>query len=177
MPPVTTRATPRRKPAAPRHPTVIDEDGRTVDEDLPEPVEFTVEFERDGEPEPHTFLARPRLTYKRMTDAARGQKTQGVGAVLLFEKLIRPALLDTDGVPAKWTAELEDGQFVDPDGETRDLSDLPGLLEFKAGSSKRRWLHLMDDDDDVEVELDAIADAYELLVGKAGSRPTRKSSR
>lgn len=171
MPTVPTRKRPAPHPI---HPDVEADDGGEL---LPEPVEFTVEFDREGEPETHTFLARPKLTYKRMTDAARGVKSKGLAAVTLFEKLIRPALLDDDGVPAKWRPEVDGGTFIDPDGETRELADLPKLLELEAGSSRRRWLYLMDDDDELEVDLQEIADAYELLIGKATDRPTRRSSR
>lgn len=142
-----------------------------------EPVEFSVTFDRDGEEETHTFSARPRLTYKRMADAAKGQKSKGVEAILLFERLIRPALLDTDGTPSKWTVEPYDGMFVDPNGDERPLSELAEVEAFDAGSSRRRWLHIMDDDDELEVELEQITGVYEKLIEATSDRPTRRLRR
>lgn len=166
-------STPRRRPAV----KAVEQAGATVTDidDAPPPTEFTVEFERDGDPEPHTFQARPRFTFKRMNEAAKASRDGGAAAVLRFEKMIRPSLLDNDGTPAKWTPVVEDGEFEDPSGEMRDIADLPGFLEADAGSSKRRWAHLMDDDDDLEISIEEIVKVYELLVTAATDRPTRRS--
>ena len=179
MPQTTTRRrTTASKPKAVRaEPVVIDEQGAEV-VDLPGLVEHNVPFERDGEREEHTFRARPRMSYKRMADIVKARRGgDGVAALAVFERMIRPALIDTDGVPAKWKAELEDGYFVDHEGRERPAADLADLLAFDAGSSKRRWLHLLDDDDEVEVELDDITDFYEALVEAASDRPTQRPSR
>lgn len=178
MPPTTTRRrTSSAKPKAVSQPAVIDEDGAEV-VDMPGLIEHTVPFERDGEREEHLFRARPRMSYKRMADIVKARRGgDGVAALAVFERMIRPALIDTDGVPAKWKAEIEDGYFVDPDGNERPVADLADLLSFEAGSSKRRWLHLLDDDDEVEVELDDITDFYEALVEAVSDRPTQRPSR
>lgn len=179
MPPTTTR---RRtggaaKPKATTQPAVIDEDGAEV-VDLPGLIEHTVPFERDGEREDHTFNARPRMSYKRMADIVKARRSgDGVDRLAVFERMIRPALVDTDGVPAKWAAEVEDGYFTDPDGKERPVADLPDLVAFEAGSSRRRWIHLLDLDDEVEVELDDITSFYEALVEAASDRPTQRPSR
>ncbi len=166
-------STPRRRPA----PKAVEQAGATVTDidDAPPPVEFTVEFERDGEPEPHTFRARPRFTFKRMNEAAKASRDGGLNAVLRFEKMIRPSLVDTDGTPARWTPVIEDGEFEDWNGDVHDMEDLPALLAADAGSSKRRWQHLMDDDDDLEITIEEIVKVYELLIGAATDRPTRRS--
>lgn len=170
--------TPRRRSSAPRsssapaQPAVIDnETGAEVDDGL---VEFTVTFDRDGVDEKHTFLAKPKFGYKQMRGAAKGRKAGGVEAILLFEQFIRPSLLNSDGTPAGWRPEVKGGEFVDPDGETRPASDAGALLEFEAGSSRRRWMALMDDDDDLQVDLDQIASAYETLVEASAERPTQR---
>ncbi len=166
-------STPRRRPAV----KAVEQAGATVTDidDAPPPVEFTVEFTRDDEPETHTFRARPRFTYKRMNEAAKASSLGGAAAVLRFEKMIRPSLLDTDGTPAKWVPIVKDGEFEDPTGEMRDVADIASYLEANAGSSKRRWAHLMDDDDELEVTIEEIVKVYELMVTAATDRPTRRS--
>lgn len=176
MPTSTPTRARRPKPAVVKavtaaEPDVLDDDER------PAPIELTVTFDRDGDDEEHTFLARPRLTYKRMREAANAQAKGGVEAVLRFEKMIRPSLVDDDGTPAKWTPDAAvEGKFVDWNGDERDVADLAGLLEFVAGSSRRRWHHLMDVDDDVEITFSSILAAYEKLIENAETdRPTRRS--
>ena len=176
MPNTTTRRRPATRAKAVQ-PAVVDEDGAEV-VDLPGLVEHMVPFDRDGDREEHTFRARPRMSYKRMADIVRARKSgDGVDALAVFERMIRPALLDTDGVPAKWKPEVEDGVFVDPDGKERPVADLADVTAFDAGSSRRRWIHLLDVDDEVEVELDDITDFYEALIEAASDRPTQRPSR
>lgn len=175
MPNTTTRRRPAAKPKT--APAVVDEDGAEV-LDLPGLVEHTVPFERDGELEEHLFRAQPRMSYKRMADIVKARRSgDGVAALAVFERMIRPALVDTDGVPAKWQPVIKDGVFVDPDGNERPAADAADLLAFEAGSSKRRWIHLLDVDDEVEVELDDITKFYEVLVEEASDRPTQRPSR
>lgn len=171
----TTTTTRKRTTAKPRSrptPTAADEDAE-IDEGL---VTHTVAFKRDGEVEEHTFSARPQFGYKQMADSAKARKDGGLGAVLLFERFIRPSLLNNDGTPAKWEPSPQGGEFVAPDGETRPMSELPELLEFESGSSRRRWAALMDDDDELQIDLDEITGFYEALVEATAGRPTQRRS-
>lgn len=142
---------------------------------LPAPVQITIAFDRDGESEDQVFTARPKFTYKRMREAARARTTGGIDAVMRFEKMIVPSLCDDDGVPVKWVPAAADGQFTDPDGVQRDVKELAWYLDPANGSSRRRWAHLMDDDDDAEPDLNSLVQAYEDLVGAATERPTQRS--
>lgn len=152
-------------------------DEAEVVEILPAPIERQVMFWRDDDEEPHTFRARPRLTYKRMSDMAKAEHAGGAERIRMLERMIRPSLVDDDGTPAKWQPEVEEGEFVDPSGDTRPVSELAALLEFEAGSSRRRWVHLMDRDDEVEIETEEVVGLYEKLVeASSGNRPTRRSS-
>lgn len=143
----------------------------------PDTVEFDVQFlDLDEEPaESHTFRARPHFGYKRMREAALAQQRGGMDAVMRFEKMIVPSLVDDDGTPAQWAPEVEDGEFVDPDGDTRPVADLPQVLDPANGSSRRRWGHLMDARDDLSIDIGEIVRVYELLVEKSSSRPTQRS--
>lgn len=166
MPPATRK----RPPAVKAAPAPDADDG-----DSNEPVAFELDFERDGEMETVKFLARPRFTYKRIREAAKAQSKGGVDAVMRFEKMIVPSLCDDDGVPAKWTPTAAGGTFTDPDGNERDVKELAALLAPEAGSSRRRWMYLMDEDDDAEPDLDSLVAAYERLVEVANERPMQRS--
>lgn len=143
-------------------------------------TEFTVVFRRYGDPERYTFSARPQLRYKAITGAAKATakgRSADARTLLLFERLIRPSLLDDDGVPAKWEPEIEDGEFVNPDGDLVPRADLDKYTALEAGSSRRRWVALMDTDDELDVSLKQIGAVYEHLIEVAADRPTRRSSR
>jgi hypothetical protein len=169
--PATTTTRKRAVRAASVTPTVIDSDDVEV---LPAPVEFTVTFQ-------HTFRARPRMTYKRIREVMKAQRGGGIESLTVFENMIRRALLDDDGVPAKWEPEYEgkgkERRLVGPGGDLLPIEDLPDLQALEAGSSRRRWQHLMDVDDELEVELEEIQAAYETLVEAVSDRPTQSSSR
>ncbi len=169
------RPTPAKPVKARPQPVVIDESGAEVDE--PGLIEVTVTFDRDGVDEVHTFQARPRLGYKQMRDSGEARRKGGEHLLRMLERMIRPALLDNDGTPAKWEPEIEDGQFADPvTGELRPVKDLPEVTAWEAGSSRARWLYLMDDDDDLQVDVDQIVGVYEQLVEAASDRPTQRRS-
>ncbi|SHL53155.1 hypothetical protein SAMN05443637_13518 [Pseudonocardia thermophila] len=175
-----TKTTTPAKTAAASAPAEQDDYDETVAAvvDLPGTVVHTVQFERDGVVEEHTFTARPRMTYKRMADIVKARRSgDGVDALAAFERMIRPALLDDDGTPANWEPEVRGGVFIDPDGNERPVEDLQELLAFENGSSRRRWIHLMDKDDYVDVEMGEISDFYERLFEEASERPTQRPSR
>lgn len=148
-----------------------------------EPFEFT--FMRDDEPETHQFQARA------VTDTAGIANTLAVAekhpeqALPGMLRMISKMLDNKDGTPATWSPtilplpELEPGEeeperkFRGPDGELYPMAEAEKFLEFTAGSSRRRWLHLMQDDDEVTVDGKALTKLYEWLVGLAAGRPTR----
>lgn len=62
-----------------------------------------------------------------------------------------------------------------PDGVIYPLSDAKQLARFtdpEAGSSRRRWLYLMNDDDGATVTLDAMLELAKDLISSAAGRPT-----
>lgn len=66
--------------------------------------------------------------------------------------------------------------FRGPDGELHTFDQVEKFTAFEAGSSRRRWTHLMEVDDDVEVDAQDLMELFEWLVGLAAGRPTRPSS-
>ncbi len=177
--PTATRKPPARKTA---RAVPADTSGSGTDDVIaldPDVIEFEVDFaDADtGDAETHTFRARPRYGYKRMRDAALAQKRRGADLVLMFERMIAPSLLNDDGTPVGWTPEFSsNGDFVDPDGNTRPVSELDTVSNPDAGSSRRRWAHLMDERDELDPGLDELQRVYQLLIENASGRPTGRSS-
>lgn len=64
--------------------------------------------------------------------------------------------------------------FVGPDGEPHEAEYIQKAMEFESGSSLRRFVHLMDRDDQLTLQLDQLQKAYQKMVGRAAGRPTRR---
>ncbi len=173
--PTRRRATPAKPPKPREQPIVIDETGAEVDE--PGLIEVTVTFQRDDEDEIHKFNARPVLGYKQMQDSVKARSKGGEHLIRMLERMIRPALVNNDGTPAKWQPDIEDGHFTDPiTGDLRPVKELAEVTAWEAGSSRARWLYLMDEDDELQVDVKEIYDVYEQLVEAASDRPTQRRS-
>lgn len=84
-------------------------------------------------------------------------------------------VLPEDDIEEYESPELDDDQlFVGPDGEPHDSEYIRKALEFANGSSLRRFVHLMDRDDKLTLQLDQLQKVYQKLVGRAAGRPTRR---
>ena len=150
----------------------------------PAPVhEFEFVFLRDRTEEPHEFKARPMFGWKETTGAislmgvAEGKTEHGElrHALGYLENILRRSMVDDDGTPEKWTATVVDGHFDDPNGDHTPVELLPLYEAFDAGSSRRRWVHLMADDDDVTVEQGQLMELFTDLMAVAADRPTERS--
>lgn len=150
--------------------------------------EFDFVFLRDDEPEKHHFNVRARLDATRLSRTlamARKYPEQALPSML---DMIAKMLSDKDGTPYKWSLkpigehdpgydpEAEETEFVAPDGERWPLSAAEDFTRFEAGSSRRRWRYLVDEDDDLTVDEEPLVKLFEWLVGLAAGRPTRPSS-
>ncbi|MGH8571850.1 MAG: hypothetical protein ACREX8_04635 [Gammaproteobacteria bacterium] len=139
--------------------------------------EFTITFVRDGREETHEFVAKPRVQFGDMMGMVQFGENNS-RALSAMDRLIRRSLVDDDGTPARWAPTVDDeGCFTAPDGDRRPESELGAVEAFDAGSSRRRWAHLMDDDDDVEIELEQVAELMQWLAEQSADRPTQRSSR
>jgi hypothetical protein len=67
-------------------------------------------------------------------------------------------------------------RFTGPDGEPYTWDELDRFTKYEAGSSRRRWSELMDNEDDLVVDAEVISGVFEHLVGLAAARPTRRPS-
>jgi hypothetical protein len=134
-------------------------------------VEFSVAFVRDDVEEIHEFAARPKASYNDLIGMVKYGADEDPRAITFLSRMIRRSLLDSDGTPAKWKPSVHDDHFTDPDGNHTHVDDLPTFLAFEAGSSRRRWVHLMEYDDEVEVEEDQISGVLKYLTEAAAERP------
>ena len=145
--------------------------------------EFEFAFLRDGVEEVHEFAARPRFGWKEtagaislmgVMDGKTGHGELGY-AVRYLDGILRRSLVNDDGTPEKWTATVVDGHFTDPAGDHVPEELLPLVEAFDAGSSRRRWVHLMTRDDDVTVEQGQLMELFDDLMTVAADRPTERS--
>jgi len=154
--------------------------GVELNDDTPDTpdVPFTAVFVRDDKEEDHDFLAQPDISYG---DVVGFQKLQRVGAdqgqiVVYLDRVIRRSLRNDDGVPVKWRPEIAAGEFTTPAGETAPVADLEKFTAFAAGSSRRRWMELVDSDDAV-IGVQQVMGIFEYLTESIAARPTPRSSR
>jgi hypothetical protein len=140
-------------------------------------VDFSVDFDVDGEATEHHFTARPAITYGDMV-ALKKYENDSQGAVLPFlDRIIRRSLRNDDGVPLKWTPVVKAGEFTTPGGEQKPVTDLDKYTAFTAGSSRRRWAELIESDDAV-VDFETVMSLFEHLAEQASAdRPTERSQR
>jgi hypothetical protein len=150
----------------------------------PMPFEFAIHREGADEPEVHEFTAMPRLDagqlIRLLTGVDKADENPGDMLGALSES-VRKVLDDKDGTPQRWTVEqlpVVDGQppsFRGPDGVIYPVSDrkaIDGFLAFSAGSSRRRWAHLLFDDDGVLVEIEDLVELAQDLIQAGSDRPT-----
>lgn len=149
----------------------------------PAPVfDFCMIFLRDGVEEAHEFSARPTMGWGDITGFAPlmfgGGKDDvlSIRALSAVDRLIRRALRNDDGTPEKWEPYIVDGHFTDPQGDHTPEELLPAYLAYDAGSSRRRWVHLMDTDDELTIEPEQVMALFNRLMAVASERPTRRSA-
>jgi hypothetical protein len=68
------------------------------------------------------------------------------------------------------------GKFTAPDGSEALAADLPKYTAHEAGSSRRRWIELIESDDAV-IDFEQIMQVFEWLAEEAADRPTERPQR
>jgi hypothetical protein len=141
-------------------------------------IPFSVGFVRAGVEEPHEFDARPRVSYGDTIGLIRGNGSNEDDAKALktLDRSIRRMLVDDDGTPARWTPTFTGKTFEGPDGNTYPVSELNTFTAFDAGSSRRRWVALMDDDDEtLSVEVGQVLEVFEYITEQAAEQAAAAS--
>lgn len=128
--------------------------------------------------ERHEFIAEPQYDWKNLRSLMylmESRRDEGFDpkALAQIDRLVRRALVNHDGTPERWKANVvspDDGEawFTDPNGDHTPAEMLPLYVEFSAGSSRRRWVHLMDVDDEVTVDFKQVTDLMQDLMTIAG---------
>jgi hypothetical protein len=137
-------------------------------------VDFEVEFIRDEVPETHAFRARPDITYGDMVELKRHENDSNGKVLPVLDRIIRRSMLNTDGAKTGWAPAVKDGKFVAPDGKEHPVEDLPKFTSHEAGSSRRRWIELIESDS-AYVDFETVMSLFEYLAEEAGRRPTERS--
>lgn len=115
----------------------------------------------------------------RLLAHTTGDDSQSLAALI---NLITKYMDDKDGTGARWaplelpSKKSEDPpvkRFRGPDGKIHAWEKAEDFLKHEAGSSRRRWIHLMLVDDDASVEEGALVKLLEFLVEVAGKGRTR----
>lgn len=148
--------------------------------------EFTLKYQDVDENEKQeTFKVVPRASagdIAGIMHAAQHAPQKAIGGLIT---LLTKVMDNKDGlVGAKWEPtplERKDGDdrepsFRGPDGEIYALDDETALAEFDDPSnwtSRRRWVKLIDENDEAVVEMDDLQDITEWVIGLATDRPTR----
>lgn len=145
---------------------------------------FSLTVLRDEEPERHEFRARAVSDMASLAQTLSAGDAHPDRMVRGMMTMISKMLDNKDGVPSSWKPDPVEGpdgepaKFRTPDGMLVELTaeNTAPYLEFSAGSSKRRWLHLMNDDDDAEVSAEQIMELFGWLASLAGKDRTRASA-
>lgn len=139
--------------------------------------------------EPVKFVFTIRLNSSN-ADIIQVLKLQSLGSkdeeiVPLVMRLLRKMMVDNDGVSSRWNLQdalikpKEKGaipsSYRGPDGKIYELTDDATLDKFQKvenGSSRRRWIHLMEEEDDLTVEAEDVMEVLQWAVSEASNRPT-----
>jgi hypothetical protein len=144
----------------------------------------------DGEPRVFDGQVAAVANGAALTSVMHSLRTDNDDAVDRIMNLLLRQMDDKDGlVSVKWQpielakpVDLDDDELAEfepsyrgPDGEIYPFSDAEKLDSWKdpsRWSTRRRWLHLMREDDDAVIDVDDLIKVLEWAIGLASERPT-----
>lgn len=140
----------------------------------------------DEEPISLDFMVRPGQVNNEAIQVIKHQLSGSNNQILMtVMRMIRKMMIDSDGVSVRWNfadsiieAKKKDedpSAFRGPDGKIYELADSEAIEKFQKvenGSSRRRWHHLMEEDDDLSIEVDDLMDILQWSIEEASNRPT-----
>lgn len=114
----------------------------------------------------------------RLLGTASSDEAADAKALLAMISLISKFMDDSDGTGATWVpvelkpraSDTPDSpkRFRGPDGRPHPWDKAESFLDLAKGSSRRRWLHLMNEDEDASVEIDDLTQLLQFLMELAG---------
>lgn len=150
-----------------------------------------------GEPEPevHEFTARPVSDAGDLVSMAVAQNSgDGAKVAAVIARMIKKVVVNGDGTPSQWSAEEVNplnpetatpaefeahvAEYYGPDGQRyrMDGEERAKFEDIANGSSRRRLLHLLYEDE-ATVKMTDVAEIMKDMMGKAADRPTTAPSR
>lgn len=151
---------------------------------------FTFGFHRNGEVATEQFTALiGKVDAGGLMSALRSvEERDDVGAATALYRVISRVLDNSDGIPSRWEPEAvrqEEGDnrppvFRSPYGVTKGdlipMSEAGEYLNSEVHSSRRRWLHLMERDEDAIVDFEDINKIFEWIIQESSGKASAASS-
>lgn len=165
-------------------------------ETQPQPFPFALVVYRDDQPETHEFTAAPRVGAGDILRMLLLDEDKPEAQLEGLSKTIAKSITDKDGeVPAKWKpvelprpdmpatggqtweqpAPQHEPAYRGPDGQIYRFSDQAALdrwADKSRWSSRRRWLHLLLEDDEVFVKLSTLVEISKDFIAASTGHPT-----
>lgn len=116
------------------------------------------------------------------------EKRETAKAAEAYYRTIAKMIDNTDGIPAGWEPKALPQAAGDErppvfrvpwgadKGELVPVENADAYLESEVHSSRRRWLHLMEEDDDAVVEFKDLSEVFEWLVAQSTEKASAASS-
>jgi hypothetical protein len=116
------------------------------------------------------------------------QRNDAGAAAEAYYRTIAKMVDNSDGIPANWEPKALDQDEDDerpamfrvpwgPDkGSLIPMENAPAYLDSEVHSSRRRWLYLMEKDDDAVVEFSDLTELFEWLIAQSTGKASGASS-
>lgn len=155
-----------------------------------EPFELQY-LSEDGEPRTFAGQVAAKSNGLQLTAIAHMIRTEDEGALDRIMTMLLKQMDDKDGlIGVKWEAtplpkpvDLDEDELAEwepsyrgPDGVIYPFSDKKQLSRWEdqeTWSTRRRWLHLMHEDDDAVIKVEDLMAVLEWAIGLAADRPTQ----
>lgn len=155
-----------------------------------EPFELQY-LSEDGDPRTFTGQVAAKSNGLQLTAIAHSIRTEDEGALDRIMNMLLKQMDDKDNlVSVKWEpieldkpTDLDEDELAEyepayrgPDGEIYPFSDEEQMAFWKDHgnwSTRRRWLHLMREDDDAVIKVEDLMAVLEWAIGLAADRPTQ----
>lgn len=145
-------------------------------------IPFEFSYLRDEVVEKQTFQLLDKTLDINAANAVLAAATSDTRALPALIGLVTKYMDDKDGTGLRWepvevgAKKTEDPpvkRFRGPDGKLHEWAKAETFLRPEAGSSRRRWVQLMEHDDDASVDQEALVKLLEFVVEVGGKDRTR----
>jgi hypothetical protein len=148
---------------------------------LDTPYEFELEGLRYDDPEVHSFTAVRKADTLLAGKFMNLSDDQAGRLLRLCTLLVGKTLDNKDGVPVQWAPDPLpkpkdagddwEPKFRGPDGKLHPMHQAEKYTAFAAGSSRRRWAALVEDEE-FTAEMETLAEIVKDLISRSTGTPT-----